>query len=112
MSQIFGAVLNYQNIINLMQQKSTRVHKLSHELLSTWNLLVQIADNDLKEMISKGSGEQQSFDPNNVSSQVDAEYTALRDWQYAVKNYSDNYFGTGSLSDCSYHCAKRTDPLS
>ena len=110
MAEIFGAVLNYQKIIDLMQQKSTDINLLVHKLILTYNILVKIADDDLKQMISVGLGEP-AFDPLLPSPAVTADFTAIRDWQSAIKNYSDNYFGTGKVSDASYHCAKRANPL-
>ena len=86
-----------------IQRVSTEVHSMVRKLQALWVVMIQIADDDLKAIIAAGEGLVIGQDDTAIN----ALFSQVRDWQYAMKNYADNYANAGSISDNSYHIAKR-----
>jgi len=100
---IYATPYDNGSIKALLQRLSTRTHTLVSEIISMQMVLAQIADGDLKAIIALGEGLTIGVD----DTAIDALFAQIRDWQFAMNNYASNYTGAGSLSDCSYHAAKR-----
>lgn len=99
----YASPYDANNLKSMIQRMSTKTHNLVREIQALWVVMSQIADDDLKQIIADGEG--------LVVGQDDAAILVLfqqvRDWQYAMKNYADNYANAGNVSDNSFHIAKR-----
>jgi len=86
-----------------MQRSSTRIQALVAEMNQIWDVLTQISEDDLKAIIATGEG----LDLVNDAAAVEDLRVQVRDWQYAVKNFADNFKGLGNLSSAAFTIAKR-----
>ncbi|MCJ7520990.1 MAG: hypothetical protein MUP21_02035 [Dehalococcoidia bacterium] len=100
---IYATPYDNGTIKSLMQRLSTQTQNLVREIASMQTVFAQIADADLKAIIALGEGLTIGVD----DTAIDALFAQIRDWQFAMNNYASNYTGAGSLSDCSFHAAKR-----
>jgi|SRR3954468_21765448 hypothetical protein len=95
---IFATPIDRTELLSTMQKISTKTHYLVQEIRTLDLILSKYSDLDLEEILGGGGS-------------AAAERTALRTLQAALKGFSDNYTGTGSLSDKSTEIAKRVRPL-
>lgn len=100
---IYGGSINAVSLKSLLQRTSTKIQSMYSEIKSVQTVLSQIADADLKAIIAEGEGVDLVLNPTGV----DTQFAQVRDWQYQVSQWADNYKGTGGVSDVSYHVAKR-----
>ena len=100
----YASPIDGASLRSILQRTSTKVSGMVKDLLEVNSVLAQIADADLKQIIATDLGITLT-----QGNEVDTEFAQVRDWQFHVKQYADNYSGTGAVSNVSFHVAKRVN---